>query len=423
MIKSETHAPASRAPKGRRPHDERFAERAEGRGIGESSHSDAAKSEKSQMFSRTRRQRSRLTIICGAPTLAPTTDPDRRPTTTGHDDTGWQYTRDMLDWQAILQSTSAALLGVLGLLGAPQVSTCWCYLLSAAILATLVYVTRDATSPTLRGLIRYLLPRRIYASRTFVDDLSLFVVGSLLYSFFLFGPIQAVLSATATAVLDGLQTYLTPPSGVDGTLARAAVTLATVIVADLAFFVAHLAQHRLPLLWEFHKVHHSAPVLEPFAVFRRHPVDIAFEGVISALGAGVLYGAGIFITGGEYPTPVQLYGVNVLLGAFLLAGFCLQHSHVWLTFGPLGRVLISPAAHQIHHSMAPQHRDQNFGNMLSLWDRCAGTYTRPGPPQRLVFGVDDGASYRGLLRLYGLPLLRALQRMLAGLRRSVHKRD
>ncbi|HFE47533.1 MAG TPA: sterol desaturase family protein [Nannocystis exedens] len=329
------------------------------------------------------------------------------------------YTRGMYDWPAIW----SALEGVVGLLASPSVSTCWCYLLSAALIASVVYIVRDAgpAGPCVRGWMGYLLPRRIYISRTFLDDLLLFVVGTLIYSFWLFGPLQALLGGTASAVLEGLQVFVGSHVALDGLIARLTVTLAAVIVADLAFFLAHLAQHRVPILWVFHRTHHSAQVLEPFAAFRRHPVDIAFEGAISAVLGGALLGAMMFI-GGEQLAPIRIHGVNPLLAGFLLAGFCLQHSHVWLTFGPLDQLLISPAAHQIHHSTAAHHRDRNFGNMFSIWDRCLGTHVRPRARESLTFGLDDGTHQRGLLQLYVQPILTALMLVFARSRRTRDKR-
>ncbi|MCB9567480.1 MAG: sterol desaturase family protein [Myxococcales bacterium] len=312
-------------------------------------------------------------------------------------------------WRAVVD----ALVGVGSLLLSPAVSTCWIYLASAALIAGVIYWRRDSVpgARSLGGLLAYVFPRRIYLSRTFADDLVLFVVGTLVYSFGLFGPIQAISGASADAAgraiaaLGGVGALGGAPAWALGL----ALTIAAVAAADLAFFLAHLAQHRFALLWEFHKVHHSAEVLEPFAVFRRHPVDVAVEGGLSAALVGGTHGALAALCGGS-PAPLAILGVNALLVLFLLAGFCLQHSHVWLTFGPGDRWLISPAAHQLHHSVDPRHLGHNFGNMLSLWDRALGTHLRPGRPQALTLGLGGGeeARYRGLLRLYLLPVARAL---------------
>jgi sterol desaturase/sphingolipid hydroxylase (fatty acid hydroxylase superfamily) len=81
------------------------------------------------------------------------------------------------------------------------------------------------------------------------------------------------------------------------------------------------------------------------------------------------------------------------MNAILLAGIylttTLQHSHVWLPVtGKAGRVVMSPAHHQLHHSDDPAHHNCNFGSMLSLFDWLAGTLVVPHKRrQKLVFGA------------------------------------
>src|SRR5262249_38792003 len=74
---------------------------------------------------------------------------------------------------------------------------------------------------------------------------------------------------------------------------------------------------------------------------------------------------------------------------FIFATVHLQHSHVWIpASGPLGRVIFSPAHHQIHHSDNPIHYDKNFGCCLSLWDWLFGTLCVPTcKRERLNFGI------------------------------------
>src|SRR5262245_13168877 len=75
--------------------------------------------------------------------------------------------------------------------------------------------------------------------------------------------------------------------------------------------------------------------------------------------------------------------------AFLFITVHLQHSHVWIaTTGVLGRVILSPAHHQIHHSDNPLHFDKNFGACLSLWDWLFGTLHMPTRQrEKLNFGI------------------------------------
>jgi sterol desaturase/sphingolipid hydroxylase (fatty acid hydroxylase superfamily) len=69
----------------------------------------------------------------------------------------------------------------------------------------------------------------------------------------------------------------------------------------------------------------------------------------------------------------------------------LQHSHLWVGFGPgWGKWIIGPAHHQIHHSADPAHFDSNFGSVLTVFDRMFGTFRMPAQQrERLTFGVHD----------------------------------
>ena len=63
---------------------------------------------------------------------------------------------------------------------------------------------------------------------------------------------------------------------------------------------------------------------------------------------------------------------------FIHAYVHLQHSHMWISFrGLLGRVFISPAHHQVHHSDNPKHFNTNYGSCLALWDWMFGTLYVP----------------------------------------------
>ncbi len=82
--------------------------------------------------------------------------------------------------------------------------------------------------------------------------------------------------------------------------AELAYMIAIILAADLGFFIGHYLTHKVPLLWEFHKVHHSAPVLNPLTNYRFHPVDRIpiglFMGLLTALvkgGFGFAYPGGI----------------------------------------------------------------------------------------------------------------------------------
>ncbi len=106
-----------------------------------------------------------------------------------------------------------------------------------------------------------------------------------------------------------------------------------------------------------------------------------------AFTTGIVVGPMLYLYGGatEFPT---ILGLD-LAGALLFAvGHVLQHSHVWVYFGPIiGRVIVSPAQHQIHHSCLPQHLDKNFAEHWAFWDAIFGTLYLPQGRETLKLGL------------------------------------
>ena len=158
---------------------------------------------------------------------------------------------------------------------------------------------------------------------------------------------------------------------------------------ELGYWFNHWLSHRVPLLWEFHKVHHSAEVLTPLTNFRVHPVYTWVFANILALSAAIANGFANYMFG-ETTYQYAFADSNIILVLFIHAYVHLQHSHVWIAFsGWLGRVFVSPAHHQIHHSTNPKHFNRNYGSCLALWDWMFGTLYVPGKEkEKLSFGAE-----------------------------------
>jgi sterol desaturase/sphingolipid hydroxylase (fatty acid hydroxylase superfamily) len=294
------------------------------------------------------------------------------------------------------------------LFDSPSEPMWWGYLLVAFAVAIAVHRRRSGN--TLSGLGRSLVPHRSAWRRAW-HDAAIFVINTVGVSLVFLPTIQLASSLVSSAIW-GLAEHALGPLDTPwtGVSARIAMTLAVVVVVDVAFFAAHWLQHRIGVLWEFHKVHHSAEILTPFTVARVHPVEVLIESYIIGVALGGLYGVAGWLSG-EAPDVYEILGVNVLLFAFRLL-FNLQHSHIWLTFGCLERVFISPAAHQIHHSTDPRHHGRNYGNIFALWDWLCGTHVRPGAPipLRVGLGGDEDHEYRRLWRLYLWPFVKVVRR-------------
>ncbi len=142
------------------------------------------------------------------------------------------------------------------------------------------------------------------------------------------------------------------------------VVVAAILVAiDAMNWAAHVANHRSAALWRFHALHHSQEDMSVFTTFRTHPLAHASY-LVAVLPALVLEASGTVPAAG-----VIVYGCLVTL----------PHANLRWSFGPLGRIVVSPAYHRLHHARGPieGRRAVNFGFVLVCWDRLAGCAVYP----------------------------------------------
>ena len=155
---------------------------------------------------------------------------------------------------------------------------------------------------------------------------------------------------------------------------------ATVVALDSVSYLWHRANHALPLLWRFHRVHHADPAPGVSTSLRFHAGEILLS-VPVRLAAIALLGA-------------PLAGV-VAFEAVFGAANALEHGSFDLPRRlerALGLVLITPALHRRHHSVLASEHDANYGTIFSVWDslarsRCAGT-----SDDRFAVGLPEGAT-------------------------------
>ena len=174
-------------------------------------------------------------------------------------------------------------------------------------------------------------------------------------------------------------------------------TLTLFICSDASRYLVHYALHRIPWLWRFHKVHHSAEVLTPLTVYRAHPVEMFLYRLRSLLVVGGVSGLFFYLFGGKMQI-WAIFGINGLGFLFNFFGSNLRHSQVWMGFGPLEHIFISPAQHQMHHRRQLSLATSNLGSCLAIWDRLFGTFKRShtvAPDQRRDYGLQpDRANHR-----------------------------
>jgi sterol desaturase/sphingolipid hydroxylase (fatty acid hydroxylase superfamily) len=289
----------------------------------------------------------------------------------------------------------------------PQTRFYWLYVVTALLMAYIVYRRAGPGSLQHARFFEFLFPRSIYLHRSALVDYRYFIVNH--FSFlFLLGPL--LLSAPSVARLtNAALAELMGPSPQWGAGGVGAIVVYSAVIAlayDVGIFAGHTLLHRVPALWEFHKVHHSAEVLTPVTVYRVHPVEDLLYGLLTGALTGAAHGAFTYVAGEAVSTATVL-NVDAALFAFYLVGYNLRHSHIWFAYPTwLSHILVSPAQHQIHHSTDPRHLDKNMGFMFAAWDWMAGSLYVPKTQEALSFGLDDDAAprgYDGVLALYFVP--------------------
>jgi sterol desaturase/sphingolipid hydroxylase (fatty acid hydroxylase superfamily) len=167
----------------------------------------------------------------------------------------------------------------------------------------------------------------------------------------------------------------------------------TVVAMDFANWLAHYADHRLDLLWRFHALHHSQEELSVLTSFRAHPLMHTTGFLLAAIPVAIL-----MPTRAIAPVVITVY---VCIGT-------LQHANLRWTFGPVGRLVVSPAYHRLHHD--PDTQDANLGVVFTFWDVLAGrarfpargdAVGRTGLDGRPVPVEQDGAAAPALLLMAG----------------------
>jgi sterol desaturase/sphingolipid hydroxylase (fatty acid hydroxylase superfamily) len=223
--------------------------------------------------------------------------------------------------------------------------------------------------------------------------------------------------AIATTVFHGLHYGMSPGAGssLPPWVTSLLFTVTLFLLDDASRYLVHRWMHHSPVMWRFHRVHHTATRLTPITIFRTHPVEGVLFVLRSAAVQGLSIGFFVFFFGGGVDL-IDVLGANLFIFIFNAAGANLRHSPIAVRYPQrVERWLMSPAQHQIHHSNRREHFDRNYGVFLSVWDRLGGTLCHSTLGSTLDYGVSDhgGDEEHHLSSLYLKPFADAFRVVLA----------
>ncbi len=291
-------------------------------------------------------------------------------------------------------------------------------LLSILVSAIVVFVRSDVPK-SVRGAVCFMFPKDILTHKSARADFAYYITHK-----FVMLPLSLPAGAWVTAAVGyathSVLQWMFGTSGhgdaQPGALTLIAFTASMLLAYDLSYYLYHRTQHRLPILWELHKVHHSAEVMVGTTKDRVHPLDEIMNRMWDGMITGPVYGIWLFFA--FDPVELTVLGVNVYVLRNIIMMDFVRHTHLKISFGRiLNQIILCPHYHQLHHSIDPKHYDRNFGLMMPVWDRLFGTLAIPEPNESFAFGLSDREhdEYQSLPGLYILPL-RKMARMLRGRR-------
>lgn len=169
-----------------------------------------------------------------------------------------------------------------------------------------------------------------------------------------------------------------------------AATLGVAMVINFFYYWLHRAQHAIPWLWRFHRVHHSITEMSATASYHHFTEDL-FQFVAVTLPAAFL----MTVVSGPVP-----WLVIVLANAHTY----FIHSSTRISIGPLRYVICDNRFHRIHHSVDAHHINQNFATSTPLWDVLFGTAYFPRASEWPDVGLLDFAEAETLQEYLLAPL-------------------
>ena len=216
------------------------------------------------------------------------------------------------------------------------------------------------------------------------EDLFYFLVSSMmvqLLTFLALAPSQAI--NASTGALSGIRAAI-------GSQPFWLQLVEAMFLTDLAQYWFHRAFHRVPFLWGFHAVHHSAPAMDWLAGARMHFIEIALLRGVTSLP---------LLTFGFTPAVMQTYVALVYVYSSLV------HANLKGDFNILGQFLVTPRFHHWHHGLDKEAVDVNFAIHFPWLDRLFGTYHMPTSRWPTAYGVPEKVP-RGYLAQMRYPFTR-----------------
>jgi sterol desaturase/sphingolipid hydroxylase (fatty acid hydroxylase superfamily) len=172
--------------------------------------------------------------------------------------------------------------------------------------------------------------------------------------------------------------------------------LLVLILLDGWMYLWHRANHSLPFLWRFHRMHHSDPALDVTTADRFHLGELALSAIlrlalVPLLGLGLVE---LLVYDTVVAVVTHLHHANISLGRW---------------DRPLRALIVTPTMHKVHHSRWRPETNSNYATVLSVWDRLFGSFRMRPDLAAIEPGLNelDGPAWQSFAGLWRTPFQKA----------------
>jgi len=157
--------------------------------------------------------------------------------------------------------------------------------------------------------------------------------------------------------------------------------LLALILHEAWFYWAHRLEHKVPMLWRFHRLHHSDENMSASTFQRDHLAQQIYRSLFASVTLGLVFDLDF----------KQAGATSLAYTLFTTLWSMFYHSAICVRLAWLDRILVTPQVYRIHHSTDPTHFNRNFADNLPIFDIVFGTYEAPKPGEFPATGLSDWA--------------------------------
>ena len=170
--------------------------------------------------------------------------------------------------------------------------------------------------------------------------------------------------------------------------------IGAICLLDIWMYLWHRANHEIPFLWRFHRVHHADAEMDVTTASRFHVGELVLSSTLRIPVLALI---------GAYAWELVLYELLM----FAVVQF--HHANISISSGvdrALRVLIVTPDIHRVHHSRWQPETDSNYASLLSVWDRVFGSFRLRADPSEIELGLAefDGAESRTFSALITMPL-------------------